>query len=103
LLGVADLAKHFNVTTHTVNQWIWRAEQGELPPFPAADVEIPTARPDQFIPGWEPNRLREIEHWRGNLPGRGWRAGKTGDVRYTTHQHVGKRPGRTHSKPEGES
>lgn len=95
MMGVACLAKHFDVDPHTVNQWIWRAEQGELPEFPEADVEIPTKRENQFIPGWKPERLPEIEAWRKNLPGRGWRKGQTGDRRYTTHEHVGLRPGRT--------
>jgi hypothetical protein len=99
LMGVADIAALFEVTPNTVGAWISRSERGELPPIPAADVEITTARPDkQTVRGWEPSRATEWRVWRANLPGRGWRKGQTGERRYTTHEHIGKRPGRTHSK-----
>jgi hypothetical protein len=99
LMGVAGIAALFEVTPNTVGAWISRADRGELDPIPPADVEIPTARPDgQTVRGWEPSRAAEWRAWRANLPGRGWRKGRSGERRYTTHQHIGKRPGRTHKE-----
>jgi transposase-like protein len=99
LMGVADIAALFNVTPNTVGAWISRAEHGELPPTPPADVEITTARPDgQTVRGWDPARESEWRSWKANLPGRGWRKGQTGERRYTTMQHIGRRPGRTHKE-----
>jgi hypothetical protein len=96
LMGVAHIAGFFGVSPVTVNRWIWGAEHNELPPTPAADVEIPTANSDVMIRGWELCREKEWREWKANLPGRGWRKGVTGERRYTTYEHIGKRAGRTH-------
>jgi hypothetical protein len=96
LMGVAHIAGFFGVSPVTVNRWIWGAEHGELPAFPEPDVVIPTANSDVMIRGWELSREREIREWKASLPGRNWRKGVTGERRYTTYKHIGKRPGRTH-------
>jgi hypothetical protein len=87
LMGIAELAERLGETQRTVSQWVWRAAKGELPPFPT-DTMTSTAKPDRFIFGWKPERLPEIERWRDNLPGKGWRKGKTGESRYTTYKYV---------------
>ena len=89
LMGVSTLAKHFGVTPHTVNQWMWRARRGEYPPTPKANFEIPSTAPNQVFAGWYPERLPEWEAWRDQLPGQDWRKGQTGNTKYTTHEHVG--------------
>jgi hypothetical protein len=98
LMGVAHIAGLFGVSPVTVNRWIWGAEHGELPTFPEPDVVIPTANSDVMIRGWEPSREREIREWKASLPGRNWRKGLTGERRYTTMQHIGKRAGRSHKE-----
>lgn len=105
LVSVSTVAGWFGVATNTVHKWIYKdPADSDWPEFPPADYEIPTARPDMFVLAWEPSREAEIRQWKAAvnaLPGRAWRKGQTGDVRYTTLQHVGKRPGRKR-KDKGE-
>ena len=98
MLSVSSIAEMFGVVPNTVHQWIIKGNNPDLPewpPFPEADIELPTSRPDGAVSlGWDPSREPEFRAWKARLPGKGWRRGHSGDVRYTTMQHVGRRPGR---------
>lgn len=90
LLSVTSLSKHFEVSSKAVFWWLSQSRQGKCSPFPQHDVEIRSARKstDQVFIGWEPERMPEIEQWRAQQPGRGWRAGQLGETRYRNVQRT---------------
>ncbi|WP_086846931.1 hypothetical protein [Amycolatopsis kentuckyensis] len=67
-LGIADIARHFGVTVSTVASW-----RNRHPDFPEPDAMI------AYTPGWEKERLADIEQWESSRPGMAWRAGKKED------------------------
>jgi hypothetical protein len=75
-LGVLGIAEAMGVTRHAVHKWRARHPPDSAHPFPAPDVEI------DETPGWRPERLEDMVHWRDGLPGRG-----TGGGRPTAARH----------------
>jgi hypothetical protein len=69
-VGVLGLAEALGVSRHAVHKWRSRHPRGSPSPFPEPDVEVDGA------PGWRPNRVEEIMHWRDGLPGRGAGGGR---------------------------
>ncbi len=69
-LGVVGVAEALGLGRHAVHKWRARYPADSSHPFPAPDVEIDGA------PGWRPDRLRAIAHWRETLPGRGAGGGR---------------------------
>ena len=69
-LGVLGLAKALGVSRHAVHKWRARHPGGSPHPFPEPDATVDGA------PGWRPERVEEIMHWRDGLPGRGAGGGR---------------------------
>jgi transposase-like protein len=69
-LGVVGVAEALGVSRHAVHKWRTRYPVDSSHPFPEPDVELDGA------PGWRPDRLPAIRHWRDSLPGRGAGGGR---------------------------
>src|SRR5262245_32002134 len=69
-MGAAALGEALGVGRHAVHKWRSRYPADSDHPFPAPDIEI------DGTPGWRPNRVDEVAHWRDGLPGRGAGGGR---------------------------
>ncbi len=69
-VGVIGIAEAMGVTRHAVHKWRSRYPPDSDHPFPEPDVEV------DGTPGWRPDRLEELMHWRDGLPGRGAGGGR---------------------------
>lgn len=78
------------VTRHAVSKWRERYPADSAHPFPTPDVIIGSwavdtstgdlaedGEDERGVPGWQVERLVEIEAWRANLPGRTGRPRKS--------------------------
>ncbi|GAA3890511.1 hypothetical protein GCM10022243_64240 [Saccharothrix violaceirubra] len=77
------------VSRHAVVKWRERYPQGSEHPFPEPDVitgawdvdpdtgELVDDQDERGVPGWNAERLPEIEAWRARLPGRTGRPRKS--------------------------
>lgn len=69
-VGVLGIAEAMGVSRHAVHKWRSRYPDDSAHPFPEPDVEV------DGTPGWRPERLEEMAHWRDGLPGRGAGGGR---------------------------